>query len=481
MDYRARSAHACYGRTSLSPSGIGYTRAMQENPDNSAPADLLPADLLPADLIVEAPWLISVAPGTPTIEDAAIAITGTTIAGVGTRKEINSRFSATRTQILESHVLLPGLVNAHGHAAMTLFRGYAEDTSLQTWLNEAIWPLEAKWVDDSFVRDGTRLAIVEMIRSGITCFSDMYYYPEVVAEQAKEAGIRAQVAFPVIQFPNAWSASTEEGFHKGFALHDTYRNDPQIEVAFGPHSVYTITDDDLDKILTYSEELDANVQIHLHENAAELKENHALFGTSGVEYLNQRGLLGPRLQAVHTTQLTAEEIGLFAQNNVHVIHCPTSNAKLASGVCPTSELIEAGVNVALGTDGAASNNTLDLLNEARLASLMAKLQRQDAAALPARTVLEMATINGARALGLADQIGSLETGKAADMIAIDVSGPEYQPLFDPLAQIVHTSSASAVSHVWAAGDCILDNRVLPSLDLMATLEAVAMWRNRIRG
>jgi len=475
MDYRARSAHAIQRRASLPPSGIGYTRAMQENPDNSAPADLLPADF-----IVEAPWLISVAAGTATIEDAAIAITGTTIAGVGTRKEINSRFSARRTQILQSHVLLPGLVNAHGHAAMTLFRGYAEDTNLQTWLNEAIWPLEAKWVDDSFVRDGTRLAIVEMIRSGITCFSDMYYYPEVVAEQAKEAGIRAQVAFPVIQFPNAWSASTEEGFHKGFALHDTYRNDPHIEVAFGPHSVYAITDDDLDKILTYSEELDANIQIHLHENAAELKENHALFGTSGVEHLNQRGLLGPRLQAVHTTQLTAEEIELFAQNNVHVIHCPTSNAKLASGVCPTSELIEAGVNVALGTDGAASNNTLDLLNEARLASLMAKLQRQDAAALPARTVLEMATINGARALGLADQIGSLETGKAADMIAIDVSGPEYQPLFDPLAQIIHTSSASAVSHVWAAGHCILDNRVLRSVDLTATLQSVAMWRDRIK-
>lgn len=434
-----------------------------------------------ADLIVEAPWLISVAPGTSTIEDAAIAITGTTIAAVGSREEVNDRFSATRKQILKSHVLLPGLINAHGHAAMTLFRGYAEDTSLQSWLNDAIWPLEAKWVDDSFVRDGTRLAIAEMIRSGITCFADMYYYPEVVAEQVKQAGIRAQVAFPVIQFPNAWSASTEEGFHKGFDLHDSYRNDPQIDVAFGPHSVYAITDDDLEKILTYSEELDANIQIHLHENAAELKENMAKLGTSGVEHLNQRGLLGPRLQAVHTTQLTAEEIELFAQNNVHVIHCPTSNAKLASGVCPTSDLIAAGVNIALGTDGAASNNTLDLLNEARLASLMAKLQRQDATALPAQAVLEMATINGARALGLADQIGSLEAGKAADLIAIDVSGPEYQPLFDPLAQIVHTSSASAVSHVWAAGNCILDNRELQSLDLTATLEAVAMWRARISG
>lgn len=470
MDEPGRSAPAFAGRASLSQGGIGYTRAMQANPDTSTQADL----------IVEAPWLISVAPGSTTIEDAAIAITGTAIAAVGTREEVNRRFSATRKQILDSHVLLPGLVNAHGHAAMTLFRGYAEDTNLQTWLTDAIWPLEAKWVDESFVRDGTQLAIVEMIRSGITCFSDMYYYPEVVAEQAKAAGIRAQVAFPVIQFPNAWSASTEEGFHKGFALHDSYRNDPQIEVAFGPHSVYTITDDDLEKILIYSEELDANIQIHLHENAAEVAQNQAKFGTSGIEHLNERGLLGPRLQAVHTTQLTAEEIDLLAQNNVHVIHCPTSNAKLASGVCPTSELQAAGVNIALGTDGAASNNTLDLLNEARLASLMAKLQCQDAAALPARTALEMATINGARALGLADQIGSLETGKAADLIAIDVSGPEYQPLFDPLAQIVHTSCASAVSHVWAAGECILDNRVLRSLDLAATLQSVAMWRDRIK-
>jgi 5-methylthioadenosine/S-adenosylhomocysteine deaminase len=432
------------------------------------------------DLIVEAPWLISVVEGQAAIEDAAIAVTAGTIVAVGTRAEVNRGFQAQSKKTLPSHVLLPGLVNAHGHAAMVLFRGYAEDMSLQTWLNERIWPLESQWVDETFVRDGTRLALVEMIRSGITCFSDMYYYPEVVAEQAKQAGVRAQIAFPVIQFPNAWSTSTEDGFHKGFALHDQYRNDPHITIAFGPHSVYTITDDDLRTILTYSEELDANIQIHLHENAEEVTENQARFGVSGVCHLEQHDLLGPRLQAVHTTQLTTQEIELLATNNVHVIHCPASNAKLASGWCRTSDLLAAGVNVALGTDSAASNNTLDILGEARLASLLAKLHSSDAAALPAATALAMATINGARALGMAEQIGSLEVGKAADLIAIDVSAPEYQPLYDPLAQIIHTTAGDAVTHVWVAGQCLLEERRLNTLNLAEILPAVETWSRRIR-
>lgn len=453
---------------------IGYTLAMAQQAENS-----LQTDLIAVDLIVEAPWLITMAPGVATLEDAAIAVTAGTIVAVGTRAEINRGFHAAVNKSLPSHVLLPGLVNAHGHAAMTLFRGYAEDTSLQSWLSERIWPLESQWVDETFVRDGTRLALVEMIRSGITCFSDMYYYPEIAAEQAKQAGVRAQIAFPIIQFPNAWSASTEEGFHKGLALHDQYRNDPHIKIAFGPHSVYTISNDDLKTILTYSEELDANIQIHLHENAEEVTENQARFGISGVSHLERHDLLGPRLQAVHATQLTTAEIDLLATNNVHVIHCPASNAKLASGVCRTSDLISAGVNVALGTDGAASNNSLDILGEARLASLMAKLHCMDAAALPAASALAMATINGASALGLAEQIGSLEVGKAADLIAIDVSAPEYQPLYDPVAQIIHTAAGDAVTHVWVGGECLLEERRLKTLNLGEIMDSVATWYRRI--
>lgn len=432
------------------------------------------------DLIIRAPWTIPVTPQSPILEDAAIAIRNGQIIEVGPSADIQLVYQAAEQVELTSHILLPGLINAHGHAAMSLFRGHAEDTELQAWLHERIWPLEARWVDADFVRDGTRLAIAEMLHSGITCFSDMYFFPEVAASEAKSAGMRAQVAFPVIEFANAWSQTSEEGVHKGLALHDLYRNDPHIHIAFGPHSVYSIQSADLDRILMYSEELDINIQIHLHENAAELATNRKLFGTSGVHHLHQHQLLSPRLQAVHMTQIEDEELVLLAENNVQVVHCPTSNAKLASGVCPVTDLIEAGVNVCLGTDGAAANNCLDLLGEARLASLMAKLRSGDAAALPAKTVLEMATINGAKALGLADRIGSLEPGKAADIIAVDISAPAQQPLYDPLAQLIHSNAGQRVSEVWVDGIRLMRNGALTQVDESAMFSSTAAWQQKIR-
>ncbi|MEJ2087153.1 MAG: TRZ/ATZ family hydrolase [Gammaproteobacteria bacterium] len=440
---------------------------------------------IPADLVINAGWLVPMSsgadPGEPaTITDGAVAIADGRIVGVGTRQEIAGRFDATSTLSLAEHVLLPGLVNAHGHAAMTLLRGSSEDTPLQAWLTEQIWPLEAKWVDESFVRDGVRLALAEMIHAGITCFADMYFFPEIIAAEARAAGIRSQVCIPVIEFANAWCANSEEGFHKGLALHDQYRNDPLIDVAFGPHGVYSVTDDDLAKILMYSEELDVNVHIHLHENAAELAQNQDKFGTSGIRHLHQRDLLGPRLQAVHVTQIEPQEIELLAEANVQVVHCPTSNAKLASGICPVTALLGSGINVALGTDGAASNNTLDMLGEARLASLLAKLDRADAAALPARVALGMATSGGARALGRGDQTGSLVEGLAADLIAVDMHDVRHHPLYDPVAQLIHTSSGSSVTHVWVNGRCLMEAGRLTTLDEAAVLNTAEAWRRRIR-
>jgi 5-methylthioadenosine/S-adenosylhomocysteine deaminase len=433
-----------------------------------------------ADLILCAPWVLSMDGSDGAISDGAIAVTEGRIVGVGNTADITERFSASQITELTDHVLMPGLVNAHGHAAMTLLRGSAEDAPLQEWRTELIWPLEAQWVDETFVRDGVRLAIAEMIRAGITCFSDMYFFPEVAAQEARAAGVRAQLCFPVIEFPNAWCQNTEEGFHKGLALYDHYRHDTHIDIAFGPHAVYSVTDDDLGRILMYSEELEANVQIHLHENAPELAQNLAKFGSSGIRHLSERGLLGPRLQAVHVTQIEADELALFAESNVQVIHCPTSNAKLASGVCPVPELLAAGINVALGTDGAASNNALDLLDEARLASLMAKLDLGDAAALPALTALEMATTNGARALGRGDQIGELVEGKAADIIAVDMSDLRHQPLYDPVAHLIHTGSGSSVSHVWVDGQCLLEDGRLTTMDEAAIRHTAMEWRQRIR-
>lgn len=402
------------------------------------------------------------------------------IVAMGTADELRNRFAAERIVSLPDHVLLPGLVNAHCHAAMTLLRGSSEDAPLQRWLTEQIWPLEARWVDEQFVRDGVRLAMAEMIRAGITCFADMYFFPEIGAAEARRAGMRAQIAFPVIEFANAWCRTSEEGFHKGLALYDQYRHDPFIDIAFGPHAAYTVTEEDLDKILMYSEELDANIHIHLHENGAELEENARRYGTSGIRHLYDKGLLGPRLQAVHVTQISAEEIALFAEANVQVVHCPTSNAKLASGICPVVPMTRAGVNVCLGTDGAASNNLLDLFGEARLASLLAKLEQADATALPAAAALGMATRRGATALGRGEQIGSLEVGKAADLVAVDMRAIRHQPLYDPTAQLLHTGSGCSVSHVWVAGQCLLDEGRLTRMDEDEIIGHAREWQQRIR-
>ncbi|MGE0624731.1 MAG: TRZ/ATZ family hydrolase [Pseudomonadales bacterium] len=436
----------------------------------------------PVDLLLHAAWVLPFATDSDIgeRENGAVAVRDGDIVALGGFEELTTRFEARNTVTLPDHVLMPGLVNAHCHAAMTLLRGSSEDAPLQRWLTEQIWPLEARWVDEHFVRDGIRLAMAEMIRAGITCFADMYFFPEIGAAEARRAGLRAQIAFPVIEFANAWCQNSEEGFHKGLALYDEYRNDPFVDIAFGPHAAYSVTEDDLDKILMYSEELDANVHIHLHENGAELEENARRYGTSGIRHLYDRGLLGPRLQAVHVTRISPEEIDLFVETNVQVVHCPTSNAKLASGICPVVPMKAAGINVCLGTDGAASNNVLDLFGEARLASLLAKLDQADAAALPSATALAMATRGGAAALGRSDRIGRLAPGMAADLIAVDMRAIRHQPLYDPAAQLLHTGSACSVSHVWVNGECLLDDGRLTRMDEAEIVASARQWQQRIR-
>ncbi|MFU8813959.1 MAG: TRZ/ATZ family hydrolase [Pseudomonadales bacterium] len=435
----------------------------------------------PSELVIDARWVLPIAPVNDVRENASVAIAGGRIQAVGPHDQVHGQFAAARVVSLPDHVLLPGLVNAHGHAAMTLLRGLAEDAPVAEWLNDHIWPLERRLVSEAFVRDGSRLAVAEMIKSGTTCFSDMYFFPEVTAEVARAAGLRCQVAFPIIAFANAWSSSVDDALHKGMGLHDTYRNHPLVRVAFGPHSAYSVARGDLERILMYSEELEAAVHIHLHETASEVAEARATHGASAIELLAAIGLLGPRLQAVHVTQADAAEIALLAEARVQVVHCPHSNLKLASGICPVSALQRAGINVALGTDGAASNNGLDLLAEARLASLLAKITAQDARALPESRVLEMATLGGARALGMDEDIGSLEAGKLADLIAVDLQAPRFQPVYDPKAALVHAQSGSAVSHVWVAGQALLSAGGLTTLDETAALEAARTWPARVGG
>ncbi len=430
-----------------------------------------------ADTIINAQWIVTADSNHRVLKDHALIIKEKRIVALAPVGQHD--FVAKTVVDRNHHILMPGLINAHTHAAMTLFRGLADDLPLTQWLNDHIWPAEAAWVDEPFVQDGTELAIAEMLRSGTTCFSDMYFFPNVVARTANEAHIRCAITFPVLDFPSAWANGPDDYLHRGVRLHDTYRNHDLIQVHFGPHAPYTVSDEPLKRIATISVETGMNVQIHLHETQHEVDEALDLTGLRPIERLHKLGLLTPQLQAVHMTALNDQDIRLLAENGVHVIHCPESNLKLASGFCPVARLCNAGVNVALGTDGAASNNDLDMFSEMRTAALLAKGVAGDPAAIPADEALRMATINGARALGIDDVTGSLEVGKWADVIAIDIDTPESQPLFNPVSQIVYSTHSHQVQDVWVAGDQVMASRELLTLDYEDILFKAQSWQEDI--
>jgi 5-methylthioadenosine/S-adenosylhomocysteine deaminase len=433
------------------------------------------------DTLINARWVIPVEPDGQTLEHHSIAVHDGKIVAVLPTQRATECYRARETADLPHHALIPGLVNAHTHAAMSLFRGLADDLPLMDWLNHHIWPAEARWVGEAFVRDGTELAIAEMLQSGTTCFSDMYFFPDVTARVCHDAGMRACIGLIMIDFPSAWAQNAEEYLHKGLALHDALRNSELVTTAFAPHAPYTVSDGPLEKIRMYAEELDIPIHMHVHETAQEVEGSLAQHKKRPLARLADLGLLGPRLLAVHMTQLQPGEIESLAHANVSVVHCPESNLKLASGFCPVHALLQAGVNVALGTDGAASNNNLDMLEEMRIAALLAKGTSLDATAVPARTALRLATLNGARALGLEARTGSLTAGKAADIAAIDLSDISSQPVYDPVSQIVYTATRDQVTDVWINGRHLLANRRLTTLDEALLREKAVRWRDRIRG
>ena len=439
-------------------------------PNPSAPLDLL---LLPT-------WLVPVEPAGVVLKEHGLGIRDGCIVYIGPRAEA-IRQATLETLELPGMLLSPGLINAHGHAAMTLFRGLADDLPLMTWLEEHIWPAEGKWVDEDFVRDGTDLAIAEQIKGGITCFSDMYFFPKVAADRVHASGMRAQITVPVLDFPIPGARTTDEALHTGVELFNDLIHHPRITVAFGPHAPYTIGDDNLEKIRVIADELDAMIQMHVHETAFEVGQAVELSGERPLARLSRLGMLGPRFQAVHMTQISDEDLALLVESNSSVIHCPESNLKLASGFCPVERLWQAGVNVAVGTDGAASNNDLDLLGETRTAALLAKAVAGSATALDAHRALRMATLNGARALGIAQVTGSLEIGKAADIVAFDLSGLAQQPIYDPVSQLIYATGRDCVSHVWVAGKQLLANRSLTRMDEQALCETAKAWGQRISG
>lgn len=432
------------------------------------------------DLIVHARWVLGAQDSHALLDEHCIVVKGDRIVDVLPSDEAAKLYNAGSEISLAEHVLMPGMVNAHGHAAMSLLRGAADDLPLKSWLEDYIWPLEGRWIAEEFVYHGTQLAIAEMLLSGTTCFADMYFFPDAAARAASEIGMRAQMACPVIDFPTAWAQDSEEYISKATALNDQYRHHPLISMAFGPHAPYTVSDAPLLKIATFAEELDITIHMHVHESAQEVSDALAATGKRPMQRLAELGLISPRLLCVHGTQLNDADIALLRDNGASVVHCPESNLKLASGFCPVAQLQAAGINVALGTDGAASNNDLDMFGEMRTAALLAKAVAEDAGALPALQALRMATINGAKALGLDSQIGSLEVGKCADMVAVRLDSLNAIPLYNPLSQLVYSTHSHQVSHVWVAGKLLVDGGVLTNINVEALRSNVQTWQQRIQ-
>ncbi len=431
------------------------------------------------DTLLHARWIIPVSEGDPCLAEHSIAVHEDRIVEILPTSIARDRYQATVELDYAQHVLIPGLINAHTHAAMSLFRGLSDDIALMDWLQHHIWPAESRWVNEDFVQCGTELAVAEMLRSGTTCFNDMYFFPDITARVAKKAGIRACVGLIVLDFPTVWASSADDYIEKGIAVHDSFRDDDLVTTTFAPHAPYTVSDRPLEKIRSFAHEMDIPVTMHVHETAHEVDEAVAKTGKRPLERLGELGLLNPSLLAVHMTQLQQEEIETVANNGCHIVHCPESNLKLASGFCPVAELQNHGINIALGTDGAASNNDLDMLGEMRCAALVAKGIAGDPTALPAAAALRMATLNGAAALGIDNRVGSLEPGKQADIVALDMSRIETTPLYDPVSHLVYSCSRDQVSDVWIAGRHVLRNRVLTSLDETAIRSQAQTWSRKI--
>ena len=432
------------------------------------------------DTIIEARWIIPAEPYGLVFENHAIAIDKGVIQAVLPASEISRQFSPVEHIVLPQHVLIPGLINLHTHAAMALMRGLADDLPLKEWLNDHIWPAEIKHVNEDFVLDGTNLACIEMLRGGTTCFNDMYFFPKESAKAMLASGMRGAIGMLTIDFPTAYANDPEDYLAKGLAMRDEYRHHSLLSFCFAPHAPYTVSDKTLTSILTYAEQLDLPVHMRLHETEAEIKHSLENFGMRPIARLQQIGLLSPGLIGVNMIHLTEEEIELTGNQGCNVAHCPSSNLKLANGYSPVSALLRQGVNVGLGTDGAASNNRLDMFEEMRLTALLAKGQSNRADELPAYQALQMATLNGAKALGLGDRIGSLVKGKMADITAVDFSAPELSPCYDPVSHLVYSAGREHVSHVWVDGKILVKEGRLTTLNEQEILAKALFWENRIK-
>ena len=429
---------------------------------------------------VEAGWVIPVEPAGTLLRDHTVVISGDRIVSVQPARKARQDHPDAEWIALPGHVLIPGLVNLHTHAAMSLMRGLGDDMALMEWLNQRIWPTEMRLASPDFVYDGTLIACAEMLRGGITCFNDMYFFPEAAARAALYTGMRAALGIIVIEFRSPYANDAADYLSKGLKTRDALKHEPSLSFCLAPHAPFTVSDATFERLLVYAAELDLPVHIHLHETRDEISESVASHGLRPIRRLQGLGLLGPNLLAVHAVHLADEEIGLLAEHGCHVAHCPSSNLKLASGIAPVARLHEAGVNIGLGTDGAASNNRLDLFTEMRLAALLGKGASGNATALPAQAVLEMATLNGARALGLDKQIGSLVPGKLADMTAVNLTALEELPCYDPVSHLAYVAERGHVTHVWVNGELLVEQGRFTRLENTEIRAKAAHWADKIR-
>ena len=436
--------------------------------------------ILTDQTLIRPRWLVPVVPKGVVLENHALLVQDDKIQDILPASEAEQAYPAARVLKLDSHLLTAGLVNVHGHAAMTLLRGYADDRELMDWLNNHIWPVEGKLVSYDFVRDGSMLAAAEMISGGTTSIADTYFFPDAVAEAFGSAGIRGQIGLPVVQFPNAWASSEEEHLRKAIELHLTMKDHELLHNAIAPHAPYTVTNEGFENLVREATQHDLPVHLHLHETEQEVTEAIATHGNRPIARMQSLGLMNERLQTIHMTQLTEQEIILLAESGAHVAHCPESNMKLASGTCPVAALQAAGVNVGIGTDGAASNNNLDMLEEARSAAFLSKLATADATSLGAHSALQMATLDGARLLGIDDKVGSLETGKQADLMAVDFSDLSFQPVHNPVSLLIYTATCHQVSHTWVNGRLLYENGVFHSIDTTKLAAVIEEWHQKIR-
>jgi len=436
------------------------------------------------DLAIHSRWVVPVVPRGHVLEDTAVIVDGGKIVELLPTAQVASHYQPVQTVSLLEHVLIPGLINLHTHAGMTSMRGLADDLPLMQWLNDHIWPAEKKVISERFVADSTLLGCAEMLSGGVTCFNEMYFYPEAAAEAVLQAGMRANLGLIVLEFPTSYAHDVDDYLQRGLGARDRWRGEDLLRASLAPHAPYTISDETFGKVLTYADQLGIGIHTHIHETQDEISQSKAQYGMRPLQRLANLGLLGPNLVAAHCVHMQEEEISLMAEHGCHVAHCPASNLKLASGIAPVAQLLEKGVNIGIGTDGTASNNRLDMFAEMRLAALLAKGASGRADVLPAAQALEMATLNAARALCMDERVGSIERGKMADLVAVRIADPEVLPCFDPVSHLVYVAGREHVSNVWVAGELRYQklagqNGVYANIEPAELTEIINEWQTKL--